>query len=287
MTASKPQFNLSRVKDTEADSAPALIPVATFTFTPFDRREFLCAGVSAAVALLFLSGCGHPEAKQVAAPFSPLQAHNTGGGIIMAIDDYGNLNSVGPDGVLKSWTLSNGELLTTSKGRPIGSSNCMTATTPDGKLRVRIPTDGHTIEIRDASDDSLVATLTGHTAPISCLVITRDGKLLVSADQNGTIIVWDLDPPGFRSFLFDPAVNRPEVKGIRYTAYNRTTGQSYTATLPCGAPIPPGAVCTCNCVPGTYTVSLPPLSVPTPTPYHPPPPPRHRHSGGGSRHGSA
>ena len=34
-------------------------------------------------------------------------------------------------------------------------------------------------------------------------------------------------------------------------------GQTITYTLPCGSPIPPGAVCTCNCVPGSYVPSRP------------------------------
>ena len=36
---------------------------------------------------------------------------------------------------------------------------------------------------------------------------------------------------------------------IRYSQYDQATGRTVTYTLPCGTPIPPGAVCVCNCVP--------------------------------------
>jgi hypothetical protein len=36
-------------------------------------------------------------------------------------------------------------------------------------------------------------------------------------------------------------------KGITYK-YTDLYGNTYTFTLPCGAPIPAGAICTCNCV---------------------------------------
>ena len=306
MTAPKPQFNLARVKDTETDDAPAIIPIATFPAAIIARRNFLCTGVSAAVALLFLNGCGH-EPTHVTAPFSPLLAHNSGGGVILAINDSGDLNSIAPNGVLKTWSLHSGQLLQTSKGQAISSSTCRGATTPDGKLRVTLSGGGYNIEVRTVSDNELVATLTGHTTSISCLVIAPDGKQLISADQNGTIIIWNLDPPGFHSFLFDPAENGPEVKGIRYTAYDRKTGQSFTYTVPCNSTIPSDATCICNCVPGTYGVTpppsimsappivsappeVPPSSIPvsTPTPAHTPRPPRrHRDDSYGYQSGTA
>jgi len=37
-----------------------------------------------------------------------------------------------------------------------------------------------------------------------------------------------------------------DIRGIQYTQ------DGVTYTLPCGSPIPAGAVCVCNCVPGTY-----------------------------------
>jgi hypothetical protein len=45
--------------------------------------------------------------------------------------------------------------------------------------------------------------------------------------------------------LIDPVASAPGADTITYTQ----DGATYT--LPCGSPIPAGAVCTCNCVPGT------------------------------------
>jgi hypothetical protein len=36
----------------------------------------------------------------------------------------------------------------------------------------------------------------------------------------------------------------------KYKIYDEATKSWKYYTLPCGSPIPPGAVCTCNCVPG-------------------------------------
>ncbi len=45
---------------------------------------------------------------------------------------------------------------------------------------------------------------------------------------------------------------------ITYTARD-VTGQIVTYTMPCGSPIPPGATCTCNCVP---SAAAPPVRAP-------------------------
>jgi hypothetical protein len=93
--------------------------------------------------------------------------------------------------------------------------------------------------------------------------------MLACGDYSGVIALWDLEKPGFRTFLFDAAVNSSETKGLSYNVYDQVTGQTITYTLPCGSPIPPGAVCTCNCVPGTERA------------YRPPAPPRRSGGGGG------
>jgi|GEM_PF-3100728 len=51
---------------------------------------------------------------------------------------------------------------------------------------------------------------------------------------------------------------RPDKKGdnVKVKVFNTTTNTWEFMTLPCGAPVPPGAICTCNCVP--TTVAAPP-----------------------------
>jgi hypothetical protein len=84
------------------------------------------------------------------------------------------------------------------------------------------------------------------------MAVTPDGKLLATGHSDGVIILWDLDQPSFRTFLFDRAANDPDTKGVTYNVFDKVTGQRIVFTLPCGSKIPPGAVCTCNCVPGSY-----------------------------------
>ncbi len=43
---------------------------------------------------------------------------------------------------------------------------------------------------------------------------------------------------------------KDNTKGIEITQTDSVTGETYTCTLPCGAAIPDGAICTCNCVTG-------------------------------------
>jgi hypothetical protein len=59
--------------------------------------------------------------------------------------------------------------------------------------------------------------------------------------------------------LVDLAASPSSAQGIKYET-KTATGQSVTHTLPCGSPIPPGAVCVCTCIPGSWSAP-----VPTPT----------------------
>ncbi len=81
---------------------------------------------------------------------------------------------------------------------------------------------------------------------VTALAVTPDERTLVAGYEGGVVALWNLQPPGFRAFLFDPAATPDTVRGIAYTV------QGLTYTLPCGSPLPAGAACTCNCVPGAY-----------------------------------
>jgi hypothetical protein len=70
-----------------------------------------------------------------------------------------------------------------------------------------------------------------------------------------------------RTYLFDPVANDQSAKGVAFRVLDPTTGRTVTYTLPCGSPIPPGATCVCNCVPGTAS---PPPDIQRPRPPNPP-----------------
>lgn len=188
----------------------------------------------------------------------------------LAISPDGRLLVSGSwDQTIKLWSLPEGRLLTTlTEHRGLISS---LAISPGGKTLASSSAD-KTIKLWSLPDGKLLTTLEGHTSAVNALVITADGRTLASGDGQGVIILWDFEKRSFLGFLFDPKANASDA--IAYNAYDSLTGRTITYTLPCGSPIPAGAVCTCNCVRGTYRepVYEPPFrSEPRPT--NPPPTP--------------
>lgn len=141
---------------------------------------------------------------------------------------------------------------------------------PEGKLQQTLV--GHTgkiVTLAMAADDKMlysagedkmifvwslstgetVKTLMGHTDTVTSLALTPDGALLASGSKDRTIRLWDLKT-GESTILIDLAANEKSVKGTQFKSKD-AFGREVTYTLPCGSPIPAGAVCVCNCVPGT------------------------------------
>jgi len=193
-------------------------------------------------------------------PDGKLLATLTGGwksAHVLAITPDGKvLLSGGAGDSVNMWSVPDGKLLSTLNGKT--SSVSALAITPDGKILAC----GHDdVELWSLPDGKLLATLKGHTELVKELAITPDGKLLISGTKY-RVILWDL-PLALaggncvRGYLFDPKVTANDVKVRIYSVYDSVTQQTITYTLPCGSPVPPGATCTCNCVPGTYVPENP------------------------------
>ncbi len=95
--------------------------------------------------------------------------------------------------------------------------------------------------------------LMGHSAAVPATVITPDGTLLISGSEDKTIRLWSLPDGKYLRNLVDMSINYKYIEGTSYKGTD-VYGRTITYTLPCGSPIPPGAVCTCNCVPGAMTI---------------------------------
>ena len=65
------------------------------------------------------------------------------------------------------------------------------AVAPDGKT---LAAAGATVHVRDARSGKLLANLAGPRAPVAHLLFARDGRLLVAAEETGTVRVWALAP---------------------------------------------------------------------------------------------
>jgi WD40 repeat protein len=170
----------------------------------------------------------------------------------LAVDPNGTLAlSAHEDAHLRTWTLPElaaGRTFQSSLGKPLS-----VALRPQLDLFV-VGSQKPAIGLwRLDKPKSSPRMLKGHTAPVRTTVITPDGSLLISGSYDKTIRLWSLPDGKYLRNLVDLEVNFNNVKGTTYhgtDAYGRTINY----TLPCGSPIPPGAVCVCNCVPGSMSI---------------------------------
>lgn len=111
-----------------------------------------------------------------------------------------------------------------------------------------------TVRLWHVSDGSLVRELKYASGNVSDVAFSPDGTLLALGSVNGTVLLWDAK--GSKGLLgicfFDPSSNPPDVEASTYKITD-AAGVTRTYTLPCGSPLPAGAVCACNCIPGTLT----------------------------------
>lgn len=98
-------------------------------------------------------------------------------------------------------------------------------------------------------DGSNAKKIHAHDQIIRGLIITSDGKKIITCSEDKTIKIWNFEDNELLSFLFDQKINSSD--GTSYNVKDKITGRITTYTLPCGSPIPAGAICTCNCVPGS------------------------------------
>jgi WD40 repeat protein len=82
------------------------------------------------------------------------------------------------------------------------------------------------------------------------MIPASDGKFIITGGRNGSVKMWFWRPQMefFKCFM-DVNCSGKQSKGSMFN-YTDEWGRILSYTLPCGSPLPAGATCTCNCVPG-------------------------------------
>ena len=179
------------------------------------------------------------------------------------------------DGALELWSVPDGKLRAKRKGHD-HHLNALAIST-DGKTLASCAGD---IKLWTLPEGRLQATLQAPGTAIYALAISPDGKTLAAGDANGVITLWSLTELSLSTFLFAPKANPATTKAHTYHRRDQVTGRTITYTMPCGSPIPPDAICTCNCVPGAYSVAAPTVAAAPPSAPKPKPKPKRRTGGG-------
>ncbi len=156
--------------------------------------------------------------------------------------DGRTLVSAGWDGTVRLWSLPGGAPIRTMEAQA-GKLNAV-AITPDGKLVAAAGT-GQAIGVWAMTGGERAATLAGHVGAVNALAISPDGRVIASGGDDQTVKLWSLpDGKPLPGCLIGMPASTEEVKAVEYVE------RGVNHTVPCGTPVPAGAICTCNCVMG-------------------------------------
>ena len=160
------------------------------------------------------------------------------------------LISASKDDSVKVWSLPEGALL---HSIPCSSAGSVAYSSEMKMAAVGDAAHGAEIRLFRLPDGKMVKKFRAQKAGVTALALTADGQILATGSSDGSIWLWEMAKGKRLARLMDLKASQSAAHGITYTATNET-GQVITYTLPCGSPIPSGAVCTCNCVPGSFVV---------------------------------
>lgn len=119
----------------------------------------------------------------------------------------------------------------------------------------------------DVSTRRSVGTLSGPGGRITALLWIPNRNVVITGNLEGIMLGWSFETRRIVRYFFDPAINLNSVSGSAFHMVDQITGQTVYFTMPCGSALPPGAVCTCDCVTG----KLEPPVVPRPESVRPVP----------------
>jgi WD40 repeat protein len=167
--------------------------------------------------------------------------------LALAIGRNGKLLASGDkQGKIKLWRLPS---LTLIKALDAHSARVQSLALSSGEKLLASASFDRTVKLWRVPGGSLARSMIGHTDKVSAVVFTRSGTTLASGGYDKTIRLWDVKTGKPKQCLTDIKANPASKKGTTITRKN-ARGETVTWTQPCGTPIPAGAVCTCNCIPG-------------------------------------
>lgn len=180
---------------------------------------------------------GMPSGNQI---HSPLKGHTLPVTVLAVSRDGTVLASGAEDTTVRLWSLPEAEPLATLVG-PMH---------PMGAYKGLVPSNESDAQALEERRKQLAGGGKDGIGHIRKLAFTPDGNSLAVGDNMGMIVLWDLPTATPRSVLFDPEASSTSASS--YEVVDAQTGRTVTYTFPCGSPVPAGATCVCNCVPGTY-----------------------------------
>ena len=127
---------------------------------------------------------------------------------------------------------------------------CKVSVTPDGSAGILLGEES--VCLVSMADGSLIRykLINGDPdAGVGYIAMSKDGtKAAVSVSK--AILFFSLPDLEILSCPVDLKVVKDDVNGVEVSVKDPDTGKKMEYTLPCGAAIPEGCVCTCNCVAG-------------------------------------
>ena len=124
------------------------------------------------------------------------------------------------------------------------------AVTPDGSTAILLMESR--VSLRSVSDGNLIRSENFGTITFGAsnhLAVSGDGTKLAVARSNSILFI-SLPDLRLLGCPVDLKEMKDNTKGVKVEGIDVVTGKKVTYTMPCGAEIPAGAVCTCNCVAG-------------------------------------
>ena len=80
--------------------------------------------------------------------------------------------------------------------------------------------------------------------------VFNGSETICAVSEGKTLLFFSLPDLQLLACPMDINEAKDDTKGIEVSITDEKTGETYICTMPCGAAIPEGAVCSCNCVSG-------------------------------------